>query len=127
MYGGYGTRSALLARAARTRRIPKARSSPHQARRALDVVRSSDRGRVISLALPIVLLLTLFATVSSLGAVPSALMLLTALIALDVAALTVGHDSRDGLDWRRVPARAAPVRSNRTGRVGERTRDESHR
>ena len=117
MYGGYGTRSALLARAARTRRVPKTRSSPHQARRAgaLDVVRSSDRGCVISLALPIVLMLTLFATVSSLGAIPSALMLLAALIALDVAALTAGHDSRDGLDWRRSPAVAAPLRGDRDG------------
>ena len=114
MYGGYGTRSALLARVARTRRVPKSRSSSHQTRRNSALhVRSPDRGWVVGLALPIALMLAVFATLSTLSAVSSALMLLAAMVALDVAALTAGKDTRDGLDWRRVPADAAPHRRDR--------------
>jgi hypothetical protein len=103
----YGTRSALLARAPRVaiRRGREASFRTHQTRvwGAMSVMRPWYRTVLGRLIFPIALALAVFAAVSSLSPVPSALMLLVALIVLDVAALTVAHDSRDGRDWRQGP------------------------
>ncbi|MGH2809191.1 MAG: hypothetical protein ACRDKT_18145 [Actinomycetota bacterium] len=101
----YGTRSALLER---YESRPQPQTRPGRLKvvpspSASEPVRAPRLGEVIKrVAFPIVAALTVLAAVASLSTSWAALVILVAALAvLDVAALTVGHDSRDGLDWRR--------------------------
>ncbi|MGH2753988.1 MAG: hypothetical protein ACRDLB_06095 [Actinomycetota bacterium] len=111
----YGTRSALLER---YESRPRPQSRPGRLKvvpgpSASEPARAPRVGEVIKrIAFPIVAALAVLAAVASLSTSWAALVLfVAALVVLDVAALTVGLDSRDGLDWRRGSPAALRRRS----------------
>lgn len=86
----------LTERQRRVGETPLARSNV----RDTAVSSSFDRTVVTRILVPLLAALAVVAVISRSSATAGLLIFVAAWIVLDIAALTVGHDSRDGLDWR---------------------------
>ena len=82
------------------RRVSETASTPSSAR-ATTVSPSFDRTIVTRILVPLLAALAVVAVIARSSAAAGLAMFVAAWVVLDIAALTVGHDSRDGLDWRR--------------------------
>lgn len=75
--------------------------SPRSTARDTVVSPSFDRTIVTRILVPLLAALAVVAVIARSSAAAGLVIFVAAWVVLDIAALTVGHDSRDGLDWRR--------------------------
>ena len=76
-------------------------STDRSARAGVIERRGFDWGILTRIAAPVVATVTALTMISRSSVLMAPVIFIAAFVVLDIVALSLGHDSRDGLDWRR--------------------------